>query len=211
MAWPAPDPGFQPAGGEAMREIALHLLDLIQNALTAGASSVLVRIEEDPPPADRLAFTIQDNGPGLSPETLARATQPRFTTKPGQGAGLGLSWMQANARAWGGDLSLASQPGQGATLRVWFRRGHPDRPPLGDWPATLAGLILSHPGVDFLYQHRVGPDEFELSTRELRAELGDAALADAELAMFLRDQVRQALSALGADQDAPRRLPPARA
>jgi PAS domain S-box-containing protein len=60
--------------------------------------------------------TVRDTGTGMSPEVLAQAMDPFFTTKPpGQGTGLGLSSAQAVARAHGGSLVLRSAPGQGTT------------------------------------------------------------------------------------------------
>jgi len=194
-----------------MLEIALHLLDIIENSLMAGARQVRVRIEEDPPPIDRLAITISDDGRGMTPEFLARVTDPFVTTRATRRVGLGLGLMQANARAWGGDLTVASEQGVGTTVRVWFQRSHLDRPPLGDWAGTLVGLIISRPEIDFEYFHRVGDDEFELSTRELRQELGATPLHDPAVIAFLREQVGQALTALGADRDPPPLSPPPRA
>ncbi|MCA1905706.1 MAG: ATP-binding protein [Desulfarculus sp.] len=192
-----------------MLEISLHLLDLIENSLLAGARRVRVRIEEDPPPIDRMAITISDDGRGMTPEFLARATDPFVTTRTTRRVGLGLGLMQANARAWGGDLSVESEPGVGTTVRIWFRRSHLDRPPLGDWGGTLVGLIVSHPEVDFDYYHRVGEDEFEFSTRDWRQELGSTPLHDPAVIAFLLEQVRQALKTLGADRAEPSLDPPA--
>ncbi|MCA1990074.1 MAG: sensor histidine kinase [Desulfarculus sp.] len=194
-----------------MLEISLHLMDLIENSLMAGARLVSVRIEEDPPPIDRMAITIADDGKGMPPEFLARVTDPFVTTRTTRRVGLGLGLMQANARAWGGDLTVASEPGVGTTVRIWFQRSHLDRPPLGDWAGTLVGLIVSRPEVDFEYYHRVGEDEFELCTRQLRQELGATPLHDPAVIAFLRDQVRQALETLGADRAEPCLDSPARA
>jgi len=186
-----------------MLELSLHLMDLIENSLMAGAGLVGVIIEEDPAPIDRIRLTIADDGAGMSPEFLAKVTNPFVTTRTTRRVGLGLGLMQANARAWEGDLGVESELDVGTVVRIWFRRSHIDRPPLGAWAATLAGLIMSRPEADFCYRHRVGEDEFELSTTELKLELGVDALTDPELIAFLRDQMDQALAALGADRVEP--------
>lgn len=186
-----------------MLELSLHLMDLMENSLMAGAGLVGVVIEEDPAPIDRMSIAISDDGAGMSPEFLAKVTDPFVTTRTTRRIGLGLSLMQANARAWEGDLSVESEAGVGTTVRIWFRRSHIDRPPLGEWAATLIGLVMSRPTADFCYRHRVGEDEFELSTSEVKAELGVETLSDPEVIAFLREQVSQALLALGADQAEP--------
>ncbi|CAO0824151.1 hypothetical protein DFAR_440003 [Desulfarculales bacterium] len=148
-----------------MEDLSLHILDIVENSLMAGASLVSVAIEEDPE-SDRIAITVADDGRGMEPKLLARVTDPFVTTRTTRRVGLGLSLMQANACSWGGDLTVQSPPGAGTTVRVWFQRDHIDRPPLGDWPRTLFGLILTHPEVDFRYSHRLGEQEFELDTRD---------------------------------------------
>ncbi|MFH1059427.1 MAG: ATP-binding protein [Pseudomonadota bacterium] len=186
-----------------MLELSLHLMDLIENSLMAGAGLVGINIEEDPAPVDRMRITIADDGRGMSPEFLAKVTDPFVTTRTTRRIGLGLSLMQANARAWQGDLTVESEPGVGTVVSIWFTRSHIDRPPLGEWAATLTGLIMTRPEANFCYRHRVGEDEFELATAELKVELGVSALTDPEVIAFLREQVQQALAALGADQVEP--------
>jgi hypothetical protein len=177
-------------------ELSLHILDVVENALTAGADLVSIEIDEQPED-DRITVTISDNGQGMEPELAARAADPFVTSRDTRRVGLGLSLWQANARAWGGDMTVASQPGQGTTVKAWFSLSHIDRQPMGSWPRTLAGLIMTRPGVDFVYRHRVGSQEFELDTRELKSELGPEAMASAQVASFIREQVAQALESLG--------------
>jgi signal transduction histidine kinase len=70
-------------------------------------------------PGDYVAFTVRDTGVGMSPETLARATDTLFTTKA-TGTGLGLSAVVDFAAAAGGALSLWSREGQGATATLYL-------------------------------------------------------------------------------------------
>ena len=66
-------------------------------------------------------ITVADNGTGMDPPTVARATEPFFTTKPpGAGTGLGLSMAKGFAEQSGGGLSIASQPGCGTAVSVWL-------------------------------------------------------------------------------------------
>lgn len=182
-----------------MEDLSLHILDIVENSLMAGASRVSVSIKEDPP-EDRMAITVSDDGLGMGPEFLPRVTDSFVTTRTTRRVGLGLSLLKANAQAWGGDLAVDSQAGTGTTVRVWFQRRHIDRLPLGDWPRTLFGLILTRQEVDFCYCHRVGEEEFELDTAELKVELGAEALADAQVIANLRGQVVEVLGQMGVEQ-----------
>jgi signal transduction histidine kinase len=67
------------------------------------------------------AFAVKDPGVGMSPQTLARATQPYFTTRKGQGGtGLGLASVKAFAEAAGGALQLVSAEGRGTTATIYL-------------------------------------------------------------------------------------------
>lgn len=70
-----------------------------------------------------VAFSVTDTGVGMSPETLARATEPYFTTRAGRGGtGLGLSGVADFARRAGGALKLVSQEGRGTTATLYLPR-----------------------------------------------------------------------------------------
>jgi signal transduction histidine kinase len=69
--------------------------------------------------ADRVWIVFQDDGPGISPETLPHIFDPFFTTKrPGRGTGLGLSICKTVVREHGGNIEAASAPGGGAVFTI---------------------------------------------------------------------------------------------
>src|SRR5881227_1344029 len=66
-----------------------------------------------------MRVSIQDNGPGISEENLSKVFDPFFTTKEvGKGTGLGLSLCYGIIKEHGGSITVASQPGQGATFVI---------------------------------------------------------------------------------------------
>lgn len=71
-------------------------------------------------------LTVQDDGPGMTPETLASIFQPFFTTKP-RGRGLGLSTTLGIVRQHGAALSVRSAAGLGTTFVAWFPLAEPPR------------------------------------------------------------------------------------
>ncbi|SDX58869.1 hybrid sensor histidine kinase/response regulator [Thiocapsa roseopersicina] len=77
-------------------------------------------------PGSYAVVSITDTGVGMSPESLFRAVEPFYSTKPmGKGTGLGLSTALGFAQQSGGDLSIRSAPGQGTTVSLFLPEAAP--------------------------------------------------------------------------------------
>ena len=73
----------------------------------------------DVAPGDYVCISVADTGPGMTPEVLARATEPFFSTKPlGKGTGLGLAQVYGIAHQSGGTLRIESEEGAGTVVRL---------------------------------------------------------------------------------------------
>lgn len=172
-----------------MEDLSMHVLDVAQNAIEAGASTVEIKLVEDPE-ADQLVVEVRDNGRGMSSEMTKAAIDPFFTTRTTRKVGLGLPMMAQAARAAGGKLELTSQPGRGTRVRAVFQHSHLDRQPLGDVEATVVGLMACNPDVEVVFE-RVAPGwNLSLSSRWSRAALSGLALASAGGLALLRSAIR---------------------
>ena len=183
-----------------MRELSLHILDVLENSLEAGATCVELTIEEDVT-ADRLTITVRDDGRGMSEEQVKRIFDPFFTTRSTRHVGLGVPLFKAAAERCGGNLTVISQPGKGTTLRATFQHSHIDRAPLGDMEGTLLAFILSGT-CDVHYVHRVnahprGGQEFEFHTADMRAELGKIPLTHPAVRNWLQEFIAEGEAELG--------------
>lgn len=173
-----------------MKEISLHVLDIAQNSITAGAAHLELRLEEDG--AGRLTMTVADDGKGMSPELLARVMDPFSTTRTTRKMGLGLPLLRLAAEQTGGSLHIESTEGVGTTVKAVFDTTHIDCPPAGDLGSTVSLLVQGAPNLELRYVRRTPRGEFVLDTRELRAELGtDVSLAEPEVALWVQDYVRE--------------------
>lgn len=88
---------------------------------------------------DKLIISVQDQGLGMNRETLQRAYEPFFSTKPkGAGTGLGLSMVYGFITQSGGDIQIQSQPGKGTRINISLplNATHIEQPPVGLEPAS---------------------------------------------------------------------------
>jgi CheY-like chemotaxis protein len=87
-------------------------------------------------PGDYVVIHVADTGAGMSPEVLAKAADPFFTTKAvGTGTGLGLSMIYGFLRQSRGHLHISSQLGQGTTVALYLPRALRDAIKLDAFPA----------------------------------------------------------------------------
>ncbi|TFG62311.1 MAG: ATP-binding protein [Spirochaetales bacterium] len=131
-----------------MEDLSLHVMDLAENSIRAGASRIDILVEEDVPNR-RLTIVLKDNGRGMNAETQVLALDPFYTSKEGKRVGLGLPLFRQSAEETGGELTVESIPGKGTVVRAEFRTDHPDLKPLGDIEETVALLRIFHPEVTF--------------------------------------------------------------
>ncbi|MHB8287442.1 MAG: ATP-binding protein [Caulobacteraceae bacterium] len=125
--------------------LEMALLNIVVNArdasLKGGAITVTTRAlhlngdaaARQLKPGDYVMVCVTDEGEGMPPHIVARATEPFFTTKGvGQGTGLGLAMAQGFVQQSGGRLEIESEPGRGTTLRMIFPQeraeNHDDQP-----------------------------------------------------------------------------------
>ncbi|MCX7779500.1 MAG: ATP-binding protein [Negativicutes bacterium] len=173
-----------------MHELSLHILDLVQNSLEAGAQTIWLGIVEDAE-ADKLTIRITDDGKGMDEATVSRATDPFVTGRTTRKVGLGLPLIQMTATQCGGHLSIASKPGQGTTVEAVYQLSHWDRPPLGNVADTIKTIIVANPGITFYYLHRVGHKAFFVSTQELKEILGDIPFSHPEVLAWLDNYLKE--------------------
>ena len=177
-----------------MRDISLHVLDLIENSVRAGATVVSVTVAEEPD-RDLLEIRVEDNGPGFAvpPDTAA---DPFYTTKAGKHTGLGLSLFGAAVGRADGTLTLSTSPLGGASVKATMRLNHVDRSPLGDLAATLSSVVFTNPQVDLRCRFRVGDREWVVRAADVARELPVGERGGLAVARKVRERIRSGLSEL---------------
>lgn len=168
-----------------MKELSLHILDVAENGIQAGADRVRVSVEEARKD-NRLRIIIKDNGRGISPDLLQNVTDPFYTTRTTRRVGLGLSLLESAARHCNGSMRVESVEGRGTEVIAEFEYDHIDRAPLGDMTATLISLIIGYPEVAFEYIHQVDDCRFEMKTRKIENMFDGRPVTDPDVFQKLR-------------------------
>ncbi len=176
-----------------MEELSLHIMDVLQNSLAAGARKVELEIEEDMD-GDRLRIKVRDNGKGMTPEELKRVWDPFYTTKRDIGVGLGIPMFKWVAEHCDGSFRMESHPGEGTMLEAEMRLGHIDRPPMGDLAGTVLAMVVSSPQVRFVLRYKSRKGDFFFDSQEVREILGDVPLSNAEVIKFLKEYLSENLA-----------------
>ena len=177
-----------------MREISLHILDLVENAIRAGATVVAVAVEEEPE-RDVMCVAVEDNGPGLA-VGADTASDPFFTTKEGKKTGLGLSLMKFRTEQSNGCFRLERSCLGGLAVRATMPLSHVDRSPLGDLAATLASVVCTSPGVELRSRLRVGSREWNVSTADIMRGLPVGCRNEIAVARRMKERIAEGLAAL---------------
>ncbi|BAS28747.1 sensor histidine kinase [Limnochorda pilosa] len=91
--------------------------NLLRNAIEAMPRGGKLTVSLRRRGSEQVEIAVTDSGPGLSEEAQRRLFEPFYTSKPG-GSGLGLAVVKHIALAHGGDVSVQSRPGEGATFTL---------------------------------------------------------------------------------------------
>lgn len=179
-----------------MKELALHILDLVQNSITAAANLVEIEINENIED-DILTIILKDNGYGMDNEEAQRVKDPFVTSRTTRKVGLGIPLMLAACQRCEGDLVIKSQKNVGTKLIATFKYSHIDRAPIGNITETMVSLILGAGNVDFLYTHKINKEEFCFDTREIRQTLGEEVpLSEPSVLDWIKGYIDEGLSNL---------------
>lgn len=175
-----------------MKEIALHILDIVENSLAAGATAIDVLVDDDAV-SNRLWVSVRDDGLGMDARTLAAIDDPFVTSRTTRVAGLGVPLFKAAAEACNGRLEVRSAPGQGTILEADLQRDHIDRMPLGDLPGTLLGLVVGRPEIRWRFRYRAGGEAFSFDSDPIRQALGDVPLSEPAALRCIRQTLEEGI------------------
>ena len=177
-----------------MKEIALHILDIAQNSISAGAT--LIKMEVVEPEDGLMTVLVHDNGRGMDQEMIKNVFDPYCTTRTTRKVGLGIPLFKHSAEQAGGRLTISSQQGRGTQLTASFHTAHIDCPPMGDIAGVISLLAGANPCIDFIYSHAKGSVSYVFDTREIKEILEEVPLSEPSVIRYMKEMIGENLKQL---------------
>jgi len=168
----------------------MHILDILQNSVSAKAKNISLVIDEDIK-ENRLIVVIEDDGRGMNPQQAERVIDPFFTTRTTRKVGLGIPLFKHSAQQSGGDLRILSAPGKGTTVTAEFILDNIDRPPLGDVANVFVLTLSSNPDIEFKFRYIFNKNEYTFDTVEVKEALEDVSLNEPSVILALTEMISE--------------------
>ncbi|MDL2314703.1 ATP-binding protein [Bacteroidales bacterium OttesenSCG-928-C19] len=175
-----------------MKTIALHILDLLQNSITANSTLIRLDVVEDLQ-KNLYEFTISDNGKGMSREFLAKVTDPYTTSRTTRKVGLGLPLIKMNAEQAGGSFLIESEVGKGTKTYFSFAHNNIDRPPLGDIAGSVVLCAAQNESIRWIYTHKTPFGEYIFDTDEIKEALDGMSMNNYKIMQYLEGMIKENL------------------
>ena len=175
-----------------MKDLSLHILDIVQNSLTAGADNIKLELV-DSESKDLISIKITDDGAGMSEEFLSKVMDPFTTSRTTRNVGLGIPLLKSAAVMTGGDLEISSKIGEGTEISVSFKKANIDCPPLGDIGSTVTTLIQGSPDKNYTVNYQTDKGEFTMETTVFKNELGDIPLDEPAILAWIEEWFKENL------------------
>lgn len=146
-----------------MNDFSLHILDLVENSLSAGANDIVIVLMAK---QKCKLLIIRDNGRGTTLSS-SQLVNPFYTTRTTRRVGLGLAMMEHVARLCEGWIKIVPLKPKGMVVIASFAANHWNLPPDGRLADTMLVLIAANPQCRFRFYYNGQGHLVELDNREL--------------------------------------------
>jgi len=178
-----------------MKELSLHILDIVMNSVRAEANKIGVHIIETTN-IDILSIIITDNGFGMDKEMVKSVIDPFSTTRTTRKVGLGIPLFKANAEGCNGGFSIKSELNIGTIVTANFQLSNIDRPILGDISSVMSMVFCSHPDIEVSFTYKKDYNKYNISTEDIKTELGGVSMQEPEVKSAIEEIIVSELNEL---------------
>ncbi len=181
-----------------MNNLAMHIMDIVQNAIRAGGRFIVIKVDEQPQ-SNYLSITIEDDGSGIPEDIVQNITDPYVTTRNTRNVGLGLSLFKQSAEQSDGYINIDTKTNVGTIIKAVFMYDHIDRPPIGNIAETIVVLVTTNTAIDFLYEHNYNDKNYTFDSREIKEILQDTPFSAPGIYTFLKEMVAENVRVIQAE------------
>ena len=176
-----------------MIDLSLHILDVASNAFKANATLLKVTIEEQ---LDNIQVWIEDNGCGMSEETVKNVSSPFYTSRKTRKVGLGIPLFVQTCEQTGGFLKIQSELNVGTVFHAKMYTNHIDSIPLGDIAESLFVLVINPYNVDVVFNIKFKnseKEEFTFDTRQIKEVLDGVEITEPSIMSWIKEFITEGL------------------
>ena len=168
-----------------MKDLSLHILDIVENSVKAGAKTVTLEFAWND---TVFSFLVSDDGPGFPEGVREDPADPFRTTRTERKVGLGLALLKDSAEQCGGKMKIGQGDKGGVKIEADFDLSHIDSKPIGDIEDLIITCMTAWPQMDWIVKIKDKREEL-LNTAEIRAELGEINMNSPEIRNFILRQL----------------------
>ncbi len=179
-----------------MKELSMHIIDIVQNSIRANAKNILVYVEEDNI-KNKFIIRVDDDGEGMDEDFLKYIKDPFKTTRTTRKVGLGIPMLAQTCEFCGGALTIESEKKIGTRITAEMDENNIDRPPLGDIINSMHQLIIMNEEIDFVYKHIKNGNIYEFDTKEIKEVLDGVPFKELEVSSWIKANISEGLEEIG--------------
>ena len=180
-----------------MREVSLHIMDIVENSIGANSKNIYVEVYEDKRD-NLLKVMIKDDGIGIDEETLLKVKDPFLTSRKERKVGLGLSLFEATCLMCNGTLEVKSKKGKGTEVVAIMEYKNIDRIPIGRIEETIVAILMNQ-NLDLMYIHKVEYKEFLLDSRQIK-DILNSHIFEVSILNWIKEYIKENLNNIGAER-----------
>lgn len=171
-----------------MRDLSLHILDIVENSVKAKASVIEIILSADTEDRE-LKLEISDNGIGMDEDFLMRVEDPFTTTRTTRKVGLGIPLLKESTLKCDGKFKIYSTKNVGTRVIATFLISHIDRLPMGSISETMIALISANPNIQFVLFLCSGNGDWKLDTEEIKKVLDGVGIGEFAVLQWLKEYI----------------------
>lgn len=196
-----------------MRDLSMHLMDIMRNSVEASASEIKILVKADEI-AGLLELEIADDGCGMTGEMTRDVTDPFVTSRVTRKVGLGIPMFEKSAVGAGGYFRIESKASpevkvegpedeferkdycgentveqHGTIIKAAFGIKNIDRPPLGDIAETLSQLITAKPDIRYMLEIESIKGSYDFDTDKIKEVLNGVPISEPDVIEWIAENI----------------------